>query len=1359
MKKTSVLLLMTVLVLSLFATSVAADMTDVNIWWVSGNPALGQIVEGNGDEPTFTVVVTGYETYPYDIDVGVYNNANVLQGSLVLEEVAETVTTVTGSPSTLGSKVYAAEMVPASVTNLLSSTGTYSLDVVVVDSLNEVLTDSVSLTVLPDSDGDGIDDANDNCPDDFNPGQEDDDGDGDGDVCDNPEVVVPANPGIANEGSLFTSDIIEFNDPNNEGLTFSIAVDANSFFGTPVSPNLIGAVNLVTVVADESVRVELTPDFTFITHPMLGDNFNVVVTADDGDATVSTTLNVAVTDVDRLVSINTIPAQSADEGSLFSLDVASFTNDDDSEDVISYSITSGAVGDMAIDASGDFTWTPAFDAFDNGPTYTVTVQADSFAGDFATRSFTITVDNTNQLPSITSSPVLTATEGALYTYNVVADDLDIPFGDVLTYSLTTSPAGMAINPATGEITWTPDFDAWDVGPNYNVEVRVEDNFLGFATQIYTIIVDNTNRDPVITSSAVLIATEGALYTYNVVADDLDIPFGDVLTYSLTTSPAGMAINPATGEITWTPDFDAWDVGPNYNVEVRVEDNFLGFATQIYTITVDNTNRDPVITSSPVLTATEGTLYEYDVIATDADIPFGDALTYSLDLAPTGMSINGAGEIDWSVDFNAFENGPTYDVIVRVTDTFAGFVLQPYTITVIDVNQAPVFTSTPPTSATETVLYTYVPTIVDPDSTVFTFSFGTEYPTGMTIDPTTGLVEWTPDLDAFDNGPSYGVDIVVDDNDGNTVTQSWVITVANMNQAPVITSLTPLDTASENVLYTETITAFDADVAVAGDVLTFSLLQNPTGMVINPATGVIEWTPDFSAFENGPAYAVEVQVEDLAGLFDTLAWTITVDNTNQPPYIDPADPIPDPQYATEGIEYTYTIPALDDDGDVLAYTLLTGPTGFAVDSATGVVTWTPDFTAADLEPAGGYLVEIEITDSMDPITVTWHMIVTDVNQDPEIVSEPILEATETELYTYDVDAIDADVGDTLTYVINVAPTGATIDPSTGLIEWTPDILAFDNGPVYDFTVLVVDGNGGFDTQSWQVTVENLNQAPVVTYESPQEADEGELFEYTFAAEDPDGDIFTITSLDPLINLVDNGDGTWTMSWDIGYSEGSPSGESYEFEFVADDSIADPVEFVIEVIVYDVNTIPEIISTPDTTAFIWVDYEYQVVAVDEDGDDLEYFLVSGPDDMEMDEDGLVEWLPRKRGSYDVTVGVTDGVHVVTQSFTISTTFPQKNLKFSHIRFNSEVVQPGDVAWLAVSMENDGDVDFSGTKASVIVYEMDLKTTGQTFTIESGEHHSLGVGFVVPPNTEPGLYDVRLVVSNDEYKHVAHRILRVI
>ena len=96
----------------------------------------------------------------------------------------------------------------------------------------------------------------------------------------------------------------------------------------------------------------------------------------------------------------------------------------------------------------------------------------------------------NSAPVIESDPITTAKEGAVYTYDVEATD---PNGDVLTYSLTTSPNGMAINSATGVISWTPT-----TAGNFEVTVEVSDENKS-ETQSFIIVVDET----VLTSIVVL----------------------------------------------------------------------------------------------------------------------------------------------------------------------------------------------------------------------------------------------------------------------------------------------------------------------------------------------------------------------------------------------------------------------------------------------------------------------------------------------------------------------------------------------------------------------------------------------------------------------------------------------------------------------------------------------------------------------------------------------------------------------------------------------------------------------------------------------------------------------------------------
>ncbi len=88
----------------------------------------------------------------------------------------------------------------------------------------------------------------------------------------------------------------------------------------------------------------------------------------------------------------------------------------------------------------------------------------------------------NSSPVIESTPITTAKEGVVYTYDVEATD---PDEDTLTYSLTTSPTGMTINSTTGVIAWTPTED--QIGEN-EVVVEVSDGS-NSTTQSFTVTVE------------------------------------------------------------------------------------------------------------------------------------------------------------------------------------------------------------------------------------------------------------------------------------------------------------------------------------------------------------------------------------------------------------------------------------------------------------------------------------------------------------------------------------------------------------------------------------------------------------------------------------------------------------------------------------------------------------------------------------------------------------------------------------------------------------------------------------------------------------------------------------------------------
>jgi len=79
------------------------------------------------------------------------------------------------------------------------------------------------------------------------------------------------------------------------------------------------------------------------------------------------------------------------------------------------------------------------------------------------------------------------------------------------------------------------------------------------------------------------------------------------------------------------------------------------------------------------------------------------------------------------------------------------------------------------------------------------------------------------------------------------------------------------------------------------------------------------------------------------------------------------------------------------------------------------------------------------------------------------------------YKYQVQAVDTD-NEPLVYSLLTAPQGMQINSATGLITWNPSV---NQVGAHDVVVKVADPRGGFDTQSYTLTVvDPRNKAPIV-----------------------------------------------------------------------------------------------------------------------------------------------------------------------------------------------------------------------------------------------------------------------------------------
>jgi hypothetical protein len=100
----------------------------------------------------------------------------------------------------------------------------------------------------------------------------------------------------------------------------------------------------------------------------------------------------------------------------------------------------------------------------------------------------------------------------------------------------------------------------------------------------------------------------------------------------------------------------------------------------------NLGTPPAITSAPTLTATQNLSYAYKVTATDPD---GGPLSFTLDKAPAGMTIKASSNfVAWIGWRPSYAQVGINDVTVRATDPLGLTTTQSYSITVANVNDAP-----------------------------------------------------------------------------------------------------------------------------------------------------------------------------------------------------------------------------------------------------------------------------------------------------------------------------------------------------------------------------------------------------------------------------------------------------------------------------------------------------------------------------------------------------------------------------------------------------------------------------------------------------------------------------------------------
>ena len=947
----------------------------------------------------------------------------------------------------------------------------------------------------------------------------------------------------------------------NETITFR-ATDPGALFSSDPATFTVTAVNDAPVVTDIPNQT-IAEGASFVTIAL--DGYVSDVDNTDAEMTWTYSGNTALTvsiNASRVATITipnadwngneTITFRATDPGALFSSDPATFTvtavNDAPVvTDIPNQTIAEGAsFVTIALDGyvsdvdntDAEMTWTYSGNTAltvsinasrvatitipnaDWNGTETITFRATDPGALFSSDPATFTVTAVNDAPVVTDIPNQTIAEGASFVTIALdgyVSDVDNTDAEMTwTYSGNTALT-VSINASRVATITIPNAD-WNGAET--ITFRATDPGALFSSDPATFTVTAVNDAPVVTdipnqtiaegASFVTIALDG--YVSDVDNTDAEMTW----TYSGNTALT-VSINASRVATITIPNAD-WN--GSEIITFRATDPGALFSSDPATFTVTAVNDTPTDITLSNSTVAENLAINSVVGAfTAADPDAGDTFTYTL-VVGTGDTGNGSfnilsGNLRTSAIFN-YEAQNSYSIRVRVTDLAGAFYEEAFTISITNVNEAPVVTDIPSQTIAEGASFVTIALdgyVSDVDNTDAEMTWTYSGNTALTVSINASRVATITIPNADWNG-NETITFRATDPGALFSSDPATFTVTAVNDAPVVTDI-PSQTIAEGASFvTIALDGYVSDVDNTDAEMTWTYSGNTALTVSINASRVATITIP-NADWNGDE-TITFRATDPGALFSSDPATFTVTAVNDAPVVTD---IPN-QTIAEGASFV-TI-ALDgyvsdvDNTDAEMTWTYSGNTALTVSiNASRVAT----ITIPNADWNGAETITFRATDpgalfSSDPATFT----VTAVNDAPvvtDIPSQTIAEGASfvtiaLDGYVSDVDNTDAEM--TWTYSGNTALT-VSINASRVATITIPNADWNGNETI---TFRATDPGLLFDDDPATFTVSAVNDAPVVT----------DIPNQTIA----EGASFVTIALDGYVSDVDNTDAemTWTYS---------------------------------------------------------------------------------------------------------------------------------------------------------------------------------------------------------------------------------------
>lgn len=637
--------------------------------------------------------------------------------------------------------------------------------------------------------------------------------------------------------------------------------------------------------------------------------------------------------------------------------------------------------------------------------FPLTIQASNGIGSPVSQDFTLTVIDT---PKFTSAPQATFVLGKSNSFQVTATGFPVP-----TFSTSSAlPSGVTLT-SVGLLSGTP---APGTAGVYTIVIEASNGIGTPVPQDFTLTIHEAPKITNPASTAFLVGEQG---TFTFTATGFPAP-----TFSITSGslPSGVTFDGLTGVLSGTPA--AGTIG-TYNLVVRASNGVDPVANQNFQLQV---NQAPKITSDNSTTFLVRRLGTFTITATGFPTPTLELVSGKL---PSGLTFNPTTGVLGGTAI--LGTGGIYPLVFRASNGVGTPATQDFTL---NVNQSPAIVSPNRASFLVGVQGTFSVVATGFPACTFSVASGT-LPTGLTLDPVTGVISGTPAAGTTGNTL---VRIQASNGVGTPSVQNLTISI---NQAPAFTS--------ENTTNFTVGSPGSFAVKASGfpSVLySVSSGKLPTGVTLNAVTGLLAGTP---AAGTSGVYRVVLQAANGVGTPATQNFTLNV--IGQPTII--SDNSTTFKVGSQGSFQVVASAFPPATYQVIEGTL---PSGITLNATTGVLSGT-----APANSGGIYPIKIEATNGVGfPATQDFTL---NVNQAPliESGSKVTFIASTPAQFTFVTTGYPKPV---LEVVAGTLPLGLTLDPQTGILSGTPAASA---GGSYALRIRASNGVSPDALQNFDITV--------------------------------------------------------------------------------------------------------------------------------------------------------------------------------------------------------------------------------------------------------------------------------------------------